>query len=179
MWQGPKLASEFLKAVAVRVQTVSKFNDNFDDEIQEIDFSKIFNVDSFLSTLKLVTSRKLKVSTSSLVLESFTDSSRFDKMKREDAVVITIAPLLIDGLSFEKDRLVQPIGSGTSNFTSSIFIYYKETNFAPIGVEPGTCQVPVYATNSREKFLCTLNLNTSLEKDDIIYSGTSLTIPGN
>ena len=179
LWQGPKLASDFLKAVAVRVQTVSKFIDSLDDAIQEIDFSKIFNVDSFLSTIKLITSRKLKVSTSSLVLESFTDSSRFDKMRFEDTVVITIAPLLIDGLSFEKDRLVQPISSRSSNFTSSIFIYYKETNFAAVSVEPGTCQLSVYATNSREKFLCTFNLNTSLEKDDIIYSGTSLIIPGN
>lgn len=178
LWQGPKLASEFLKAVAVRVQTVSKFLDQLDDAIQEVDFSKIFNVDAFLSTIKLVTSRKLKVSTSDLALESFTDPSKHDKMKLDEAVVVTIAPLLIDGLSFHKNRLVQ-FESSSSNFTSSIYLYYIESTNASITGEPGIYAAPVYATNSREKFLCTINLSTSLERDDIIYSGTSLIVPGN
>lgn len=179
VWQGPKLASEYLKAVAIRVQTVSKFLGNLDDAIQEVDFSRIFNVDSFLSTMKLVTSRELKVSTSDLILSSFTDPIKQDKSKLREAILVTVAPLLIDGLNFDNDRLVQSDGSNTSNFTSSIFLYYKENTKSSMNGEPGTYAVPVYATNSREKLLCTINLNTSLEKEDIIYSGTSLIVPAN
>lgn len=179
LWQGPKLASEFLKAVAIRVQTVSKFLDHLDDEIHEVDFSKIFNVDSFLSTIKLVTSRQLKVSASDLLLESFTDAAKHDKMKFDQVFVVKISPLLIDGMSFDKTRLVQSDGSSTNNFTSPIFLYFKEHTNAPASDEPGMYAVPLYATHLREKLLCTIKLNTSLDKGDIIYSGTSLIIPGN
>jgi Dynein heavy chain C-terminal domain len=177
LWQGPKLASEFLKSVAVRVQNVSKFENYLDEEIQEIDFSKIFNVDSFLSTLKLIASRQLKVSTSSLVLESYTDSSRFEKMK-EQVSITTVAPLMIDGLSFENSRLVQTEGA-VKNFTSPIYLYFKEEIHNASNDEPNTFAMPLYATYSREKFLCTIKLSTSLDRDDIVYSGSSLIISGN
>lgn len=179
LWHGPKLASEFLKSVAVRVQTVSKFADNLDGAIHEIDFSKIFNVDSFLSTVKLVTSRELKISTSDLNLESFTDESKRERTKLDQAVIISVAPLLIDGLSFENNRLVQPDGSSTNNFTSSIFLYFKQTSHGLSEDEPNTYAIPLYATHFREKLLCTIKLNTALGKDDIVYSGTSLIVPGN
>lgn len=179
LWSGPKLASEFLKSVAVRVQTVSRFVDNLDEAIHEIDFSKIFNVDSFLSTVKLETSRELKVSTSDLILESFTDKSKHERMKFDQAIIITVAPLMIDGLSFEKNRLVPSDGSSTINFTSPIYLYFKELSTAHIEDEPNTYTIPLYATHFREKLLCTIKLSTSLERDEIVYSGTSLIVPGN
>lgn len=179
LWQGPKLASDFLKSVAVRVQTVSKFLDNLDEAIHEIDFSKTFNVDSFLSTVKLVTSRGLKVSASDLVLESFTDEGKHDRMKFDQTIVVKIAALAIDGLSFGNNRLVQPDGSNTSNFTSAIFLFYKESTKGLLEDEPNSYAIPLYATHFREKLLCTIKLSTSLDKDDIIYSGMSLIVPGN
>lgn len=179
LWQGPKFASEFLKAVAVRAQTVSKFLENLDGEIQEIDFSKIFNVDSFLSTIKLVTSRELKVSTSDLILESFTDIAKYEKLKTEKIFVVTAAPLLIDGMSFEKNRLIQSDGSNTNNLTSSIFLFFREQKNVSANDDSKSYAVPLYATHSREKLLCTIKLSTSLSKDEIIYSGTSLIVPGN
>lgn len=180
LWQGPKLASEFLKAVAIRVQTISKFLDQLDEPIQEIDFSKIFNVDSFLSTIKLVASRKLRVSTTELLLETFADQSRAERVTSDKDVVVTIAPLLIDGLGFDKNRLVRPNGSSSRNFTSSLFIYFKSNvNTSPGDEETGNFAVPVYATNSREKLLCTINISTSLDKNEIILSGTSLIVPEN
>lgn len=180
MWQGPKLASEFLKSVATRVQTVTEYLNELDQAIHEIDFSKIFKVDSFLSTVKLVTSRELKVSTSDLVIESFTDPSRHDKMKFDQVFFITIAPLLIDGLSFDKNRLVQADGASPLNYTSSIFLFFKENIAANLhGDEPGTFAIPLYATHSREKLLCTIRLNSSLERNEIVFSGTSLIVPGN
>jgi Dynein heavy chain C-terminal domain len=179
LWQGPKLASDFLKSVAVRVQTVSKFVNNLDEDIQEVDFSKMFNVDSFLSTLKLISSRQLKVSTSNLVLQSFTDSSSHERNKLDRVPVVTVAPLLIDGLSFENSRLIQTESSSNSNFTSSIYLYFKEEIPNSSQDETNTFSIPLYATYSREKLLCTINLNSSLSRGDIIYSGASLIIPGN
>lgn len=178
LWQGPKLASEFLKSVATRVQTVSRFLDNLDEAIHEVNFSKIFNVDSFLSTVKLVTSRVLKVSTSNLILESFTDEAKHERMKYDQAIIVTVAPLLIDGLNFENNRLVQSDGSRSNNLTNLIFLYFKESSTGS-DEDPSTSEVPLYATQFREKFLCTIKLNTALNKDDIIYSGTSLIVPGN
>lgn len=181
LWQGPKLASEFLKSVTVRVQNVSKFVDDLDEKVQEIDFSKIFNVDSFLSTVKLITSRQFKVSTSNLILESFTDPSKYEKMKLEQVTIVTVAPLLIDGLNFENSRLVQTdqSASSTNNYTTSIYIYFKEETQNPSDDGLSTFAMPLYATYSREKFLCTIKLSTSLERDDIVYSGASLVIPSN
>lgn len=179
LWQGPKLATEFLKSVSVRVQHVSKFADALDDPITEIDFAKIFNVDSFLSTVKLVTSRDLKVSTSHLTLESFTDAQMRHHIKFDQSVVVNVAPLLIDGLSFDKNRLVQADGSNVNSFTSHIFFYFKEIVAGHASEEPNAVEIPLYATHSREKLLCTFKLNTSLERDEIIYSGTSLIVPAN
>lgn len=179
LWQGPKLATEFLKSVAVRVQTVSKFLDNLDEAIHEINFSKIFNVDSFLSTVKLVTSRELKVSTSNLTLESFTEEAKHERMKFDQAIVITVAPLLIDGLSFENNRLIAADGSNSNNMTNLIFLFFKEITAGLSEDDPSTSAVPLYATHFREKLLCTIKLNTALNKDDIVYSGTSLIVPGN
>lgn len=179
LWQGPKLASDFLKSVAIRVQTVSNFLEDLNGAINEIDFSKIFNVDSFLSTVKLVTSRELKVSTSNLMLESFTDESKHDRIKFNQSIIITVAPLLIDGLGFKNHRLTQPDGSNTNNFTSPIFLFFKESTHGLSEDDPSTFTIPLYATPLREKLLCTIKLSTSLDKDDIVYSGTSLIVPGN
>jgi hypothetical protein len=178
LWQGPKVASEYLKSVAVRVQTVSSFISNLNDPIHDVDFSKIFNVDSFLSTVKLETSRELKVSTSSLTLESFTDESKHEKMKFDQANIVKVAPLLIDGLSFDNNRLV-PSDTSSTNFTTPIYIYFKETSTINTDDDRNTVAIPLYATQFREKFLCTIKLNTSMERDQIIYSGTSLIVPGN
>lgn len=176
MWQGPKMASEFLKSVTIRIQMVLKFINRLDEPINEIDFSKIFKVDSFLSTVKLVTSRDLKISASDLVLESFVDDSKYDSMRNRKP--IKVAPLIVDGLGFERNKLVASDGINSNKMTGNIYIYYKE---ASKGIEDGSQMyaVPLYSNYSREKLLCTIKLNTSLERDDIIYSGTSLIVPMN
>lgn len=179
LWQGPKLASEFLKSVAARVQTVSKFAENLDAAVHEVDFSKIFNVGSFLSTVKLETSRELKISTSNLTLESFTDESRHERMKFDQAIIVTVAPLFIDGLSFEKNRLVRSDGFITNSLSSQIYLFYKEISTAHIEDDANTCTIPLYATHLREKLLCTIKLKTLLDKEEIVYSGTSLIVPVN
>lgn len=57
IWSGPKLATEYLKGVISRVQKTFSYLNSLEDPLREINFSEVFNVDSFLSTIKLVTSR--------------------------------------------------------------------------------------------------------------------------
>lgn len=179
MWQGPKTASEFLKAVSVRVQTVIKFQNNLNDSIDEIDFAKIFNIDSFLSTVKLVTSRNLKVSTSDLVMESFTDDLRYDGTRYQQNKVVKVAPLMVDGLGYENHMLVASEGFNSNNLTGNIYIFFRESTKGIHDSDQNSYAVPLYSTYSREKFLCTIKLNTRLEKNDLIYSGVSLIVSSN
>lgn len=176
IWQGPKMASEFLKSVTVRIQMILKFINRLDEPINEIDFAKIFNVDSFLSTLKLVTSRDLKMSASDLILESFIDDAKFESMKNQK--VIKISPLIVDGLGFERNKLVASDGINGNKMTENVYIYFKEA-LKSVEEEIHMFAVPLYSNYSREKLLCTIKINTSLEKTDIIYSGTSLIVPMN
>lgn len=179
MWQGPKLASEFLKSVSVRIQNVTKFLNSLDASIDEVDFSKIFNVDSFLSTVKLVTSRDMQVSTSDLVMESFTDEMKFESTRHQKNKIIKVAALQIDGLSYENNMLTTSDHFNAGNLTSNIFIYFKEAVKKVPDEDPHIYPIPLYSTYTREKLLCTINLNTRLDKNDIIYSGTALIVPNN
>lgn len=173
LWQGPKLASDFLKSVATRIPAITKFVNTLDDPITDIDFAKIFNVDSFLSTAKLVSSRDLKISTSDLMMETMTEAA-IDRNSTQ--MMIKIAPLLIDGLSFENGKLIR-FESSASNYTSSIYLYYKETPKTSSTDDRNVFEIPLYATAAREKLLCTIKLSSSLERDEIIYAGTSLVVP--
>lgn len=177
MWQGPKIASDFLKSVIIRIQTAMKFMNSLDSGIEEIDLSKIFNVDSFLSTVKLITSRDLKVSTSKLTMNSFTDDSQYERMKNKHKNLIKISPLLVDGLSFFDNRLVAPDGYSSSNTTKNIYIHFQEaSNTAD---EQHTFTVPLYSNYSREKILCNIKMNSLIDENEIIYSGTALIVPMN
>ena len=176
LWHGPKLASEFLKSVSSRIQSLSKFMDTLDEPICDVDFSKIFNVNSFLSTVKLVSSRELKVSTSNLVMDNFTNDQQFEKLKKQQKNIIKVSPLLIDGLSFENSKLV--LFNGTSdNYTSNIYLYFKVINKDVLEDVANSFVLPLYATALREKLLCTIKFETLLERSDVVYSGTCLIIP--
>lgn len=180
MWQGPKMATEFLKSVTVRIQTVIKFLTNLDDSIDEIDFAKIFNVDSFLSTVKLVASRDMKVSASDLVMDSFTSDAKYENMRHQQTKVMKIAPLQVDGLGFEKDMLIASEGINSNSLTGNIYILFKESAKSTSDDDDShVYAVPLYSTYTREKLLCSIKLNTRLDKNDIIYSGTSLIVPSN
>lgn len=178
LWPGPNLASEFLKSVAVRVQTVATYLENLDEAILEVEFSKIFNVDSFLSTMKLVSSRELKVPTSNLTLESFTSQAEFERLKSDRWIIVKVTSLLIDGLTFEGNRLVQQSGGSTVSYTPPIYLLFRDKTRVSAD-DPSTHSVSLYATYSREKLLCKIKLGTSLDRDAITLSGVSLVVPGN
>lgn len=180
IWHGSKVASEFLKSVIVRIHTALKFINSLDDEMDEVDFGKIFNVDSFLSTVKLVTSRSLKVSTSNLKMESFLDDSQYERMQKNQYKLIKVAPLMIDGLAYYENKLVVNDGYNSNNMSKHIYIYFKEAiNETLLNEKSRMCKVPMYSNYLREKLLCTIIMNTSLNESDIIYSGTALIVPMN
>lgn len=176
LWHGPKLASDFLKSVSIRIQSLGKFLDTLDKPMSEVDFSKIFNVNSFLSTVKLVSSRELKVSTSNLVMDNFANEQQFEKLQRQQKNVIKVLPLLIDGMSFENNKLVHSNGT-KDNYTSNIYIFFKENSKDVLEDVANSFALPLYATALREKLLCTIKFETSLERADVVYSGTCLIVP--
>ena len=176
LWHGPKLASDFLKSVSIRIQSLTKFLDSLDKPMGDVDFSKIFNVNSFLSTVKLVSSRELKVSTSNLVMDNFTNEQQFEKLQKQQKNVIKISPLLIDGMSFENSKLVNCNGT-TDNYTSNIYIFFRENSKDVLEDVTNSFALPLYATSLREKLLCTIKFETSLERSDVVYSGTCLIVP--
>lgn len=173
MWQGPKVASEFLKAVISRIQNAISLVRNLNDEMNEIDFSKIFNVDSFLSTVKLVTARNLKVSSSNLILEYFID----EKLGNKSSKIIKVAPLMIDGFVLYENRLVAPEGYNSNNMSGNVFLYYRESSGNSEEDLRKMHVLPLYSNYSREKLLCTIKINSNLEKNEIIYSGTAFIVP--
>lgn len=180
IWQGPNVASEFLKSVTIRIQTALKFLDHMDDEIIEIDLAKIFNADSFLSTLKLVSSRSLKVSTSNLIMESTFDDKQYERIKHGQFKLVKLAPLMIDGLAYSENSLVISNGYNSSNMSSHVYIYFKEEHIGNTAQNQSHMHdVPLYSNFSREKQLCTIKINSNLHESDIIYSGTALIVPSN
>jgi hypothetical protein len=180
MWQGPKMVSEFLKSVSVRIQNITKYLNTLDEPVEEIDFSKIFNVDSFLSTVKLITSRDMNISTSDLTMNSFTDDRKYESMRNQQNKVIKVAPLQVDGLGIENNMLVAASeGFAVNSLTGNVYIFFKEQVKGNSDDDSHVYPVPLYSTYTREKLLCTIKLNTRLDRSDIIYSGTALIVPNN
>ena len=121
----------------------------------------------------------MQVSTSDLVMESFTDEMKFESTKHQKNKIIKVAPLQVDGLSFENNMLSTSDHFKAGNSTNNIFIYFKEAVKGNPDEDPHIYPIPLYSTYTREKLLCTINLNTRLDKNDIIYSGTALIVPNN
>lgn len=85
LWNGPKLATDFIKSVVNKgVEAEKRFRGK--DRLEgETNFGDIYNVRTFLATFKLIKSRELKVSTSNLTLRTNFDLNR----KHEGSVLIS------------------------------------------------------------------------------------------
>lgn len=69
IWSGPKLLVEYLKAAVQRgVTAKQRFESTSETFEQNVDFSQIFSVETFLSALKLKNARELNVSACDLNL---------------------------------------------------------------------------------------------------------------
>ena len=191
--QGPKIASDYLKEVSTRIRETESYLSHLDDPILEISFANIFNVDSFLSTVKLVSSRlflifqllmnrfiyelvyfrDLQESTSNLVLETFTEESRYSDLKKRFSKIITVDPLFIDGLSFSNGKLTASNNATIKNVTSKIYLFYLPTGSKELAKDK-KIEMKLYSTPLREKFICNIKLSSSLQEEEIILSGTCL-----
>lgn len=90
LWSGPKTVIEYLKAIGFKTRETELLYNKVAEEnpIVEVNFNNLFNVEAFLTTLKMVKSQELGVSTTELKLCAY-----FDERKREKAV--TVASLLV------------------------------------------------------------------------------------
>lgn len=89
LWNGPKLATEFIKSVVNKGVEAEKRYRGKNRLEGEINFGEIYNVRTFLATFKLIKSRELKVSTSNLSLRT-----NFDLNRKHDASVL-ISPIKV------------------------------------------------------------------------------------
>lgn len=123
----------------------------------------------------------MKISTSDLTLESFTDHNKYSQMKNVTRNVVKVAPLILDGLNFINGKLSLSNDSDYSATTNEIFIHYVPVASKKNQYDEDSkfCKLPLYTTYSREKLLCTIRLPTLLSKEEIIYAGAALIIPNN
>lgn len=178
IWRGPKLASDYLKAVTIRVRNAMDYSNRIYEPINEIDLATIFKVDSFLSTLKIATSSELGISPNNLVLESSCDEKFNERMQNDLKNIVKVHPLYIDGLSMENKYLGNFKDTSTRNFTCPFYIFYRESSNI-IFEDKNKHEIPIYSTSTRNEILCTVNLSSLLSKDDIVYSGTALLVNSN
>lgn len=177
VWNGPRIATDYLKAVSIRAMNAIQLLNRAQEPIGEIDFSSIFNVDSFLSMLKILTSRSVGVPPNDLVLDSECDESVYERMKAQHTYIVKVQPLIIDGLQMENQQLVK--SSTGVNSTSTFYLFYREMKASELSVARDHHPIPVYSTFAREELLCTINLKSMLSQHEIVYSGTALVVNAN
>ena len=60
IWSGPKTVIEYIKAITHKIKEIEKFYTKYQDEdnsiISTMDFNNIFNVEAFLTAIKLIKS---------------------------------------------------------------------------------------------------------------------------
>lgn len=178
IWKGPKLATDYLKAVTIRVRNAMEYYNCINEPIKEIDLATIFKVDSFLSSLKIAASAELDIAPNNLILESSCDEKVCERMQNEMTNIVKVHPLYIDGLSMENKYLGNFKDSTSRNLTCSFYIFYREVSNI-IFEDKNKHEIPIYSTSTRNDILCTVNLSSLLSKDDIIYSGTALLVNSN
>lgn len=177
IWNGPRIATDYLRAVSIRALNAIQLLDRAQEPIRDIDFSTIFNVDSFLSMLKILTSRSIGVPPNDLELDSQCDESAFERLKAQHVNIVKVQPLIIDGLQMENQQLVK--GSAGSSSTCPFYLFYRETKNARTSEVRDFHPIPVYSTFAREELLCTINLKSMLSQHEIVYSGTALVVNAN
>lgn len=177
IWNGPKIATDYLRAVSTRALHAIQLIDRAQDPITEIDFSTIFNVDSFLSMLKILTSRNLGVPPNNLVLDSECKEDFYERMKNQHVNIVKIHPLIIDGLNMEKQHLIR--GSASLNSTCPFFLYFKEAKKSESPETRDLHSISVYSTFARDELLCTISLKSMMSQEEVVYSGTALVVNAN
>lgn len=174
IWNGPKTATDYLKGVSDRALNAVQLLENAQKPISEINFTSIFNVDSFLSMLKILTSRNIGVPPNDLILDSESDESIYERMKSQNELIVKVHPLIIDGLQMESQQLVRR--SAATNSTCPFFLFYREMKRSKLSEVRDIHPIPVYSTFAREELLCTINIASLLSQQEVVYSGTAFIV---
>lgn len=174
IWSGPKLATEYLKAIAIRAETSEKRYDEEFNEIfsQEIDLSTIFNVDSFLAALKLTNARIYKKSTCDLQL--IVDFDR--KLNKSTNVIVEIKPIIIDGGAFNNGKLFISNNQNFKPISESFLLTFNEKSKNSTALIENY-DIPLYSNNSREILITNLTVPILGDRSTIIYSGAAFIVP--
>ncbi|XP_001847712.2 cytoplasmic dynein 2 heavy chain 1 [Culex quinquefasciatus] len=178
LWSGPKTVIEYLKAIGFKTRETELLYNKVAEEnpIVEVNFNNLFNVEAFLTTLKMVKSQELGVSTTELKLCAY-----FDERKREKAV--TVASLLIDGGCLTNGKL--GIQHGTpqsgSNLTGPFILDYAVSTVdqKSSAKREDRFEIALYNNISRDALICqiAIEIGQGLSRAQLVAAGIALIVP--
>ncbi|XP_058840704.1 cytoplasmic dynein 2 heavy chain 1-like [Topomyia yanbarensis] len=182
IWSGPKTVIEYLKAIGFKTKETEELYNSLVEEkaIKEINFNCLFNVEGFLTTIKLIKSHELSVSTTELQLCAY-----FDDRRRETA--LTIAQLLIDGGSLANGRLT--IKQGAMEQTGPVYTgtFSLDYTLLPSNVQTSSAsktrddrfEIPLYSNISRDNLICeiTVDVGQGIGRSQLVAAGIAFIVP--
>lgn len=194
LWNGPKLATNYLKAMSIRaVATEQRLSQAWSPNPKSaVDLSRIYNVDTFFTTLKLIAARDYPedISTTEITLTLRLVEAAASKT---DLNSIAIAPLIIEGgLNFDNTTgMLTKVRASRRNkevpLTPELILVFSRTE-SPSGQDSNDdedgeelsneCIVPLYTNSSREKMICSFKLPIENNLSTLAtYSSLALIVP--
>ncbi|XP_059611101.1 cytoplasmic dynein 2 heavy chain 1 [Phlebotomus argentipes] len=176
LWLGPRLATEYMKAVSVRAHEAERrmqARGAASGWPEAIDFATVFSLESFLASLKLATARKRSTSTCHLTFHA-----TFDVGETLEEPSVSVAPLLIDGAALRGGRLA--FASRRTDDTRTPHFRITYTSEAATGGASAGIPIPLYANSNRERALGRIAVATAdAEAPDALatYAGVALVVP--
>lgn len=199
LWNGPKAATNYLKAMFVRAITAEQ---RVSQRMpQSVDLSTIYNVDTFFAALKLIAARDYPedISTTEIELALRVKGEQDDQGRtREDLNSIVIAPLLIEGgLNFDSRTGMLTkvrVAAGRENKATTatpelILVLSRIKSPANYNSDAGDddedenlaaneCIVPLYSNGNRDKLICSFKLTIDSNLRALaVYAALALIIP--
>ncbi|XP_055534643.1 cytoplasmic dynein 2 heavy chain 1 [Wyeomyia smithii] len=179
IWSGPKTVIEYLKAIAFKTRQTELFYNRLIEEkpVEEASFNHLFNVEGFMTTIKMIKSQKLHVSTTELKLCAY-----FDNRQREDAVMVT--PLLIDGGILINGKITIQQGvqqqSGPA-YTGPFCLDFTLGDSSDSKTRDDQFAVPLYNHISRDTLICQIavDIGQGLNRTQLVAAGIAFIVPEN
>lgn len=179
LWSGPKLTTDYLKAITTRANEAHKrlTNESQLNFGQEIDFKSIFNVDGFFAALKLANARQFEISACDLVLKVDFNSNKVSN-HNDSSIWVMVQPIMIDGAHFENNKLIIAKNSNKilSDKSPSFQVTFQKLS-SRILPSSDTYDLPLYSNASRETLITNLPVQISDSRVAIVYSGAALIVP--
>uniref|UniRef100_A0A1B0CJW6 Cytoplasmic dynein 2 heavy chain 1 n=1 Tax=Lutzomyia longipalpis TaxID=7200 RepID=A0A1B0CJW6_LUTLO len=178
LWSGPRLATEYMKAVSVRAHEAEKrfqARGNATGWCERIDFATVFSIESFLASLKLATARIRATSTCRLTLHA-----TFDGSEHLEEPTVHVAPLLIDGATLRGGRLTFASRRTDDTRTPSFRVTFTSTGATGGGYTATDIPIPLYSNASRERVLGRIVVATAdggVPAAMATYSGVAFVVP--